>query len=446
MNPYIKKSPLIFVVFIIGTASWLGGESPAMGGGELAQEVDTTQGWRQWGGPHRNFMSDSTGLASSWPAEGPQQLWKRELGEGHSSIAVDEGRLFTMYRPLGASEGNWIQEEVVIALEAGSGRTLWEHKYPSPTDGLNFRHGAGPHSTPLVLSERIFTAGTNKQIYALEKSTGKVVWFHDLVNEFNAPPTLIRPAVKAGFGVSLLEYEDTVVVTSGAPDASVIAFNQEDGSVAWKNLSINISPASPILIRVAGQEQLVVFGGKEVYGLDPGNGRLLWKHPHNTRGDMNISTPIWGDDNLLFLSSAYDGGSRVLRLSRGSDGTTVDELWFSRRLRVHIGTVIRLGDYVYGSSGDFGPSFITALHIKTGEVAWQDRRFSRSTFLYADGKLIILDEDGILGLATVSPEGLNVMSKAQVLRNVAWTVPTLVETTLYARDRATILALELGEP
>ena len=35
-------------------------------------------------------------------------------------------------------------------------------------------------------------------------------------------------------------------------------------------------------------------------------------------------------------------------------------------MRVHIGTAIRIGDYVYASSGDFGPAFITAVDVKTG--------------------------------------------------------------------------------
>ena len=71
-------------------------------------------------------------------------------------------------------------------------------------------------------------------------------------------------------------------------------------------------------------------------------------------------------------------------------------------MRVHIGTVIRLGDYAYASSGDFGPAFISAIDLKNGKIAWQDRSFARAQLLYADGKLIVLDEDGMLGLATIS--------------------------------------------
>jgi len=113
-------------------------------------------------------------------------------------------------------------------------------------------------------------------------------------------------------------------------------------------------------------------------------------------------------------------------------------------MRVHIGTVIRPGDYVYGSSGDFGPSFVSAIDVRTGRVVWQDRSVSRAQLLYADGKLILPDDDGRLGLAAVGPDGLKVLARANVLENLAWTPPTLAGTTLYVRDRKNIAAFDLG--
>ena len=103
----------------------------------------------------------------------------------------------------------------------------------------------------------------------------------------------------------------------------MMAFDQSDGSVVWKSEDFNISPASPILIDVEGEEQLVVFGGRDVNGLDPATGRFLWSHPHDTRSDMNISTPVWSEDGLLLVSSAYDGGARMLELSRAGDRAVV---------------------------------------------------------------------------------------------------------------------------
>ena len=148
--------------------------------------------------------------------------------------------------------------------------------------------------------------------------------------------------------------------------------------------------------------------------MDPANGRTLWTHPHKTDWGLNISTPVWSPaDHLLFVSSAYGTGSRALELRQTGGKTTVTEKWFSHaHARAH-----RHGDPPRrlrrtASSGDFGPAFISADRLKTGKIAWQDRSFARAQLLYADGKLIVLDEDGKLGLATVSPQGLKVLSRA----------------------------------
>jgi outer membrane protein assembly factor BamB len=112
-------------------------------------------------------------------------------------------------------------------------------------------------------------------------------------------------------------------------------------------------------------------------------------------------------------------------------------------MRVHIGNLLHIGDTLYGSSGDFGPAPLTALDAKTGKVLWQDRSFPKATFLYADGKLIAVDEDGNLSLATVSPAGLKVLSRVELLRSNAWTAPALAGTALYIRDRHSLMALDL---
>jgi outer membrane protein assembly factor BamB len=404
------------------------------------QPAPGTAAWPQWGGPNRNFMSDSKGLASKWPASGPKRLWTRALGEGHSAIAADGGRLYTMYRPLGLlAMVRRSQEEVIAALDANTGTTIWEHRYPSSTSGIDFSEGAGPHSTPLVTADRVFAAGSRKELFALNKANGQVVWSHDLIKEYGAT------GPDRGYACSPLLYNGTIIVSVGGPGQTLAAFNEKTGALVWKTGNYTTSPASPIVIDVDGQKQLLYFGGDEILGLDPASGKTLWTHPHKTNWGLNISTPIWSpSDHLLFVSSAYGTGSRVVELHQAGGKTTVTEKWFSNRMRVHIGTAIRVGTHIYGSSGDFGPSFLTAVDVNTGKIAWQDRAFARAQLLYADGKLVILDEDGTLGIATVSPEGLQVLAKASVLENVSWTPPTLVGTRLYARDRKNIASFELG--
>lgn len=421
----------------------------ATGAAAAAQSPGATAaGWPQWGGPNRDFKVPSQGLAASWPSGGPRELWSRPLGDGYSAIAESGGTLFTMYRPAKGLirtmvDRIWAPDsspEVVIALDAASGRTLWEHAYDAPeVSGMNMEYGPGPHATPLVLDGLVYAVGVTGKLHALDQNTGRVVWAHDLYRELGGK-VLMR-----GYSCSPIAYGDTIILTvGGRPGQAVMAFDRRTGRVAWKGHDFSPGPASPLLIDVDGQDQLVVFHSNGIVGVDPKGGPLYWSHDHPTQYGLNISTPVWGEGNLLFLSSAYTGGSRMMRLAHADGRTTASEQWFTTRMRVHMGTAIRIGDRVYGSSGDFGPAFVTALDVRTGDMAWQERGFARANLVHADGKLILLDEDGTLALASVSPTGLQVHAKAEVLTNRAWTVPTLVGTRLYVRDRATVKALELG--
>jgi outer membrane protein assembly factor BamB len=413
----------------MGKTIWLLLAVVILSAGKAAAQSQSS--WPQWGGPNRNFKAEVKGLANAWPATGPRRLWSRDLGEGHSAIVADNSRLYTMYR-----KGD---QEIIIALDAGSGKTAWEYGYPAPTmKDMNLDNGNGPHSTPLLAGNYVYAIGMTSKLHCLDRENGKVVWSHDLWKEFKGT------FIDTGYSCSPVAYKSTVIVTIGGPGQALMAFNQKDGTVAWRKQDFASAPSSPILINLDGQDQLVAFMASGLVGIDPNGGDLLWVYPHTTKWDLNISTPVWGEDHLLFCSSAYDVGSRVLQLTKTGGKTTVKELWYNRRMRVHKDNAIRIGDYIYGSSGDFGPAFFTAVEAKTGTILWQDRSFAKASFLYADGKFIILDEDGNLALATASPTGLKVHSKIEVLKNLAWTVPTLVGTRLYLRDRKTIMALELG--
>jgi outer membrane protein assembly factor BamB len=415
---------LAALVIIAGTGSLVAGQA--------------TGNWTQWGGPRRNFVVDTAGIPAAWPAKGPTKLWTRAFGEGHSSILFENGRLYTLYRPL-VQGRDGAQEEAITAIDAATGKTIWQVKYPSPTAGMNYVEGRGPHSTPLIVGSTLFATTSRAEVLALDKATGKRLWSHDLVKEYGAK------LHGRGYAVSPIQYKGTVIVTMGGAGQAAIAFDQKTGAVAWKNGTFQYAPASPILIDVDGQTQLVAFGGDRIAGLDPASGRTLWTHAHKTDFGLNISTPVWSD-HLLFISSAYGTGSRALELTQTAGKTTVNERWASTRMRVHIGTVIRIGNYAYGSSGDFGPAFISAIDMTTGAVLWQDRSFARAQLLHVGDKVLLLDEDGTLALVTVSLQGMKVLAKTQLLERLSWTPPTLVGTTLYVRDRNTVAAYDLGAP
>lgn len=386
--------------------------------------------WPQFGGPHRNFTADVKGLPDKWPAPGPKKLWSRDLGEGYSEIAVDGPVLYTMCR-----RG---EQETTVALATATGKTLWEHPENAAfRSGMGMENGPGPHATPLVTADHVYVIGILANLLCLDKKTGKTVWSHDLYREFNAT------RMDRGYSASPIAWKDTVIVKAGGAGHALIAFNQKDGKVVWQKQDFKNSPSSPVLIRVDGQDQVVAAMSDDIVGLNPDTGDLFWKHPHSTSWGLNISTPLWTPDNTLFVTSAYNGGCVALQLHVVNGKTQVKELWSNNRMRVHIGNLLRIGDTLYGSSGDFGPAPLTAMDAKTGKVLWQDRTFPKASFVYADGKLIVLDEDGGLSLATVSPAGLKVLSRVSLLRSNAWTAPSMAGSNLFIRDRHTLIALDL---
>jgi len=392
-----------------------------------AQTAETS--WLQWGGPHRNFATEATGLADRWPASGPRVLWKRTLGEGYSSILVQNGVLYTMYGRPG--------EEVTLAASAVTSKTIWERANPVQFHNDAADRGNGPHATPLIAGDRLFTVGVTGRLECLDKKTGKLLWSHGLWDEQHGNRLIY------GYAASPLAYRDLVLVPVGGTGSAMAAFRQSDGGLVWKKGDTGNAYSSPLLINVDGLDQVVELMARSVFAVNPLNGDLSWYVMHDAPYGLNVSTPVWGSGNLLFVSTGYGFGSRAIEVKRSENSVSAKELWHSNRFGIHHGNAIRIGDTLYFSSGN-GPAPFTAVDVRSGKVLWQNREFPKVTMVYADGKLIVLDEDGNLALAQVSPQGVHTLAKAPLLSSNAWTPPTLAGTKLYIRDRRSMMAVELG--
>lgn len=393
--------------------------------------TDTSVDWLQWGGPRRDFIVDSSKIASSWPSDGPRKLWSRSLGDGYAGISVEGTTLYTAYRRA--------SQEVIVAINANTGKTIWEYAYDNPFQSAYPENiSSGPRVMPQVIGDRLVTASATGKIHSIDKKTGRPVWSRDLYSEFGGT------RLEFGYSCHALPYKDNLIMLAGGEGSAALSLRQKDGAVVWKNLSFKNAHSAPVLIEVDGQPQAVALMASEVIGFDPENGQLLWRHPHETQYGLAIGTPLWLPGNLLFVSSAYDGGSRVLELRQSGGKTAVKEVWANRRLQSHFGTVIRQGDYLYFSEGHNGPALMTCVNFRNGEIAWQKRGFAKAQLLAADGKLILLDEDGTLALVEATPKELRTLAKVPLLESVSWTPPTLTGTKLYLRDRRKIIAIELN--
>lgn len=409
------------------TAALIGLLATAIGGALLSAEA----AWPQWGGPRRNFVAPAVDLATAWPAAGPPRLWERALGDGYSAIVTDGTTLYTMYRA-----GT---KDAVVALDAATGRTRWESQYEAPfVETCSERLGAAPRSTPLIAGPRLITVSAGGLMTSFSRATGATEWTHDLLDG-------AKDAVRAcGYSASPIAYKGLVITTGGGKGRGVLAIDATAGTRVWHAQDFENGYSSPILIDLGGRPELVVFTYGDIAGLNPDTGALEWRHSHPADQGVNVATPVWGDDGLLFVSSAYNGGSRVLRVSRTSGAVAVEEVWANKRVRIHFGNAVRMGSRVFGSSGDFGAAPFAAVDVATGEIAWRDRGVARATVLASGARLVILDEDGNLAIASPADDGLTIHAKAPVLGARAWTVPTLSGTTLYLRDQRRIVALDLS--
>ncbi|MGB0715335.1 MAG: PQQ-binding-like beta-propeller repeat protein [Phycisphaerae bacterium] len=409
----------------------------------LAASPDAAASWPQWGGPSRDFQISQAELAKKWPQSGPPRIWEREIGDGYSAIVSDGRRLYTLAanrEQKGPQEFAHDGKETILCLDAATGETIWTHEYDDPwLEGMQMEFGPGPHSTPLLMDGRVYTVGCTADFKCLDAETGKVIWSHDLAK------TMEATHLGRGYGASPLGYKGNVIIPIGGEGQGIVAFDAKTGDVKWKNQSFSSTYASPTIVDIHGQPQLISFTSAEVSGLDPADGTLLWSHEHKTQYGANISTPVWcADKGILFISSAYGMGARGLRLTRKGDKTEVEELWYNNKMKVHHGNAVTDGSRVYASSGDFGPAFFAGVDVETGEILWKKRGFSKANCVMIGRRIILLDEDGQLALTKVSSKKIRVRSKHQLLNRNAWTVPTLVGSTLYIRDRKTMMALDLS--
>jgi outer membrane protein assembly factor BamB len=385
--------------------------------------------WPRFAGQTQDFKAPDPGVPTDWPRGGPRELWSRKLGPGYSGIVVEGDRLYTMYRV-----GN---EEVVPCLDARTGENVWEYWYDgSPAEGHDSDYGDGPNSTPLLAGGRLYTIGVAGTLHALDAGDGTPIWFRELWDDLDGT------FHELGYSPSPIPYGDTIIALVGGRDRGAVAFDKDDGSVVWQGLSLDSSYATPTIMKLAGEDHLVAFMATEVVGADPRTGELRWRYAIRNHYPQNICQPIPLGDDMLFVSTG-EAGSRGLRVVQ-DEGWSVEEVWSLQRFQCFYGSLVPLGDRLYGPSGYQTAPLIAAIDVRTGELAWRERGFTLANLIGIGERLLILDDEGTLALATPGPNGLEVHDRARVLSEPARTPPTVVGRVVYVRDQKKIVALDLG--
>jgi outer membrane protein assembly factor BamB len=364
--------------------------------------------WPQFLGQARNGSSAETGLLAQWPAEGPPLVWKISgLGEGYSDVSVAQGRIFTM--------GQRGREEFVVALDAATGKTLWQ---VAITDiAYSEGHGNGPRGTPTVDGDRIYAEAADGTLVCLQAATGKKVWSLNFQKDFHAN----QP--HWAYSESPLVEGENLIVTPGAWEATMVALDKNNGKVVWKSpIGDSAAYSSPIVAQVGDIRHFIQFTAKGVVGVRASDGKLLWRYDRVANGTANIATPIYRDP-YVFASSAYNTGAALLKLSNEGGTIKATEVYFTREMRNKNSISVIQGNWAYG----FNESILTAMNLLTGEVAWKDRSVGdKGSVTIAEGKLYVLGENGIVALVEATPEGYKEISRFAIEKSNWPAYPPLV--------------------
>ena len=421
-----------------------------------AKSLAAGEAWPGWRGPTGRGIAGKTQLPAAWPKDRPKPFWKAPLGTGWSSPVVADGRVLITDRQ-GATERT-------LAFDAETGERIWERSHAVDFDphDVGARHGNGPKATPLARNGRVYSLGIAGWLECLDLKDGGVVWQVNLPAKFGAREAL--PGGRAfvngtenvivpvgdgqGAPVPLFGYTgsptfaDDLLVCSvgGQRGGTIMAFHAETGEPAWQALRENVSYSSPIVAEIAGMKQIVAMTGPHVVGLDPADGRVLWKHPFQIQYDESIGTPVANGEYVLMTATGRP--LTALRISHDGDQWRKQLAWENPDLTSYLSSMLIHDGHAYGMN-DGGE--LACIRLNDGKTVWIEGHHGYyCTPVLADTRLFCLNERCELLLIEATAEGYRPRGQSRLADDECWTSPAIVGSRIYLRSKQGLRAFDFG--
>jgi outer membrane protein assembly factor BamB len=393
----------------------------------LALTSSVAADWPQFLGPTRNGVYTGPAIADAWPASGPRQVWKKDVGPGFSGPVVADGKVILFHR-VGA-------QEVIEALQPATGATIWQFGYPT-TYRDDFGFDEGPRAVPVVASGVVYTFGAEGQLHAVDVATGKKLWSEDTAARFGVAKNFF------GAGGSPLVEDGRVIANVGGKDAGIVAFEARTGRVLWQATTDGASYSSGVGATIGSERVAIFFTRNGVVVLDPATGTVKVQQAWRSRSasSVNAASPLVVGD-LLFISAEYGPGAGVFRMGNG----TLTRVWASdEALSTHYATAVQREGVLYGYHGrqEFGPS-LRAVDLQTGKVRWTADQFRAGSITLAGDRLVIVRESGELVMAPATPDAFKPSARAQIMRGTVRAFPALSDGLLFVRNDRELACLDL---
>lgn len=381
--------------------------------------------WPQYRGPNRDNLSTDKGLLDRWPADGPKLAWQQTgLGLGYSSVAIANGKLFTM--------GNRGDDEMLLAYNVSNGEPVWATK-----TGRAYHDGTGdgPRGTPTVDQDRVYALGANGDLVCVGEEKGEIVWQQNILDEYGGGN------IQWGISESVLIDGNNLICSPGGKQGTIVALNKLTGRPVWRS-NVQDSPqaaySSPIAVDFGGVRQYVNFVHTGVVSVSAKDGSPLWGFRESANGTANCSTPLYSNGSV-YTSSGYGEGAASFKLAPGGKASLA---YSNKGLDNHHGGMVLLDGHVYG----FGEQALKCIDLKSGKEKWKNRSVGKGSVTYADGHLYLRSEQGPVALAVASPDGYDEKGKFEPPTpsgKPSWSHPVVCGGKLYLRDMDTLLVYDV---
>jgi outer membrane protein assembly factor BamB len=387
---------------------------------EILEVTELNAYWPGFRGPNRDSKIHDLQIETDWLKSPPVEIWRRPIGPGISSFAVEGNYIYTQEQ-----RG---EDEVVSCYSLNSGKSVWKHR--DPVRFWDSHAGAGPRGTPTLHGGRVYAIGPTGILNVLESQTGKVVWARN-----SAKDTGVE-IPEWGISSSPLVVDSVVIV---AAVGRLAAYAIDSGELLWMNPDSNQSYSSPHLVMIDSVKQVVFLNGKGVISVTPTDGKLLWDHewPPGVR----IVQPALISEGEFLIGGGDMNGIRRIAVTHSSDEWAVTEQWTSKRLKPYFNDFVIHKDYVYGFHGNR----IVCIDIEKGNRQWRGDKYGYGQLiLLADQDLLLLiSEQGELALAQISPAEFKEIARIKALEGKTWNHPVLVEDILLLRNSQEMVAYRL---
>lgn len=387
------------------------------------RKVASVSEWPGFRGPARDGVIRGLRISSDWSASPPVQIWRRPVGPGWSSFAVQGDLIYTQEQ-----RGD---EEMVAAYRLSTGEPVWRHS--NPVRFYESNGGAGPRATPTVDQDRVFAHGATGIVNAFDARTGKLLWSHDSSADTDVP------VPGWGFSSSPLVVDDTVII---AASGALIAYDAATGETRWLMPSRGGSYSSPHLLTIDGVNQVVLMGGRGTTAVAVADGAVLWENAW-AGAPMVQPALLPGGDLLITSADAMSGlGVRRLGLTHGAGGWTVAERWTSRGLKPYFNDYVIHEGHAYGFDGNI----LSSVNLETGDRAWKGGRYGNGQMLLlADQDLLLVtSEEGELALVSATPDKYTEIARIPALNAKTWNHPVIVGDVLLVRNGEEMAAFRLS--